>query len=334
MADPRVLVVLLNYRTAEMTARAADTAVRAMTGMAAEMVIVDNDSRDGSFEALSAHVDQRRWAHVRVLQSGHNGGYGAGNNFGMRAGLSDGSAPEYYYLLNSDAFPEERAIALLRDYLEANRAVGFAGSHIFGEDGETHITAFRFPSALGELEGAARTGPITRLLGRYRVPLDEMPKAPGPVDWLAGASLMMRRSALEAVGLFDETFFLYFEETDLCRRAAKAGWPTHYVPESRVMHIGSGSTGMKTWARIPQFWLDSRTHYFAKNHGWLGAVIATKAHVLGGLIWRLRRVLTGKAQADPDHFLRDLITHDMRVLWPWAGKPARITTLTPIGRDT
>ncbi len=69
---------------------------------------------------------------------------------------------------------------------------------------------------------------------------------------------------------------------------------------------------MKTWARMPQFWFNSRHHYFRKNHGWLYGILATKAHVIGGLLWRLRRVVQGKPKADPEQFLRDLMWHDLR----------------------
>ena len=99
------------------------------------------------------------------------------------------------------------------------------------------------------------------MLADHVVPLP-VPDQSGAVDWLAGASMMMRAEVLEQIGLFDEEYFLYFEETDLCRRAALAGWPTHYVVESRVTHIGSVSTGMKVWDRIPEYWLDSRCFRF------------------------------------------------------------------------
>lgn len=313
---PRLLTVLLNYRTAAMTLQAAEAALRAMEGIAGELVIVDNDSGDGSFERLSEEAAARGWTggnRVRVIQSGRNGGFGAGNNAGIRAGLSDGTAPDYVYILNSDAFPAPDAIRLLLDALEADPKAGFAGSYIHGTDGQPHVTAFRFPSILSELEGAARLGPITRLLGDHTVPLG-IPQATRRVDWLAGASLMMRRRVLDEIGLFDETFFLYFEETDLCRRAARAGWPTLYVRESHVAHVGSASTGMKKWERIPGFWLESRWHYFAKSHGRPYAAVATLAHLAGGTLWRLRRLVQGKPRIDPPHFLRDLLAHDLRAL--------------------
>ena len=308
-----VLCVILNWRSAEMTFRAVQAAHEAMQGIPGAINVVDNDSGDGSFEQLSQAVAARDWGavSVRVMQAGRNGGFGAGNNFGIRAGMPQGHPPaDYVYIQNSDAFPEPDAIRALLDHLETHPATGFAGSFIFGEDGTPHRTAFRFPSVAGEFEAALRFGPVSRWLSDHIVAMD-IPVATTRVDWLAGASVMMRASVLERIGLFDETFFLYFEETDLCLRAARAGWPTDYVPASRVMHIGSASTGMKEWSRIPRFWLDSRRHFFVKNHGRAGFAAATAAHVAGGLLWRLRLVFQRKDRGDPPHFLRDLIRHSL-----------------------
>lgn len=303
-----VLCVILNWRTADMTRRATEAALAAMEGIEGAITVVDNDSGDGSFEALSeAFAGHPR---VRVLQSGRNGGYGAGNNHGIRAGLPDGSAPDYVYILNSDAFPAPDAIRILRDHLDSHPETGFAGSLIHGPDDEPHHSAFRFPSALGELEAAARTGPVTKLLKRWVV-APPLPEATHRVDWLAGASVMMRRTLLDRIGLFDETFFLYYEETDLCRQAARAGWPTVYVVESRVMHIGSVSTGMKDWQRVPDYWFRSRRHYFEKNHGRAYAWAATLAHLVGAGIYGLR-MLAGRKRHWPPYFLRDLLRHSLR----------------------
>ena len=321
---PRVLVISLNYRTAEMTLRSAQAALRALQGLEAELVIVDNASGDGSYEKMKAALAAEDWARgapIRLIGSDHNGGFGAGNNIGIHAGWSDGSRPDYVYLLNSDAFPAPDAIRALVAHLEAHPEAGLAGSYLHGEDGEAHMTAFRFPSIASEFEGAARFGPVSRLLRRKAVPVP-VPAGTQRVDWLAGASLMMRQAVLAEIGLFDETFFLYFEETDLCHRAARAGYQTHYVRGSEVMHIGSVSTGMKRWTRIPTFWLDSRWHYFSKTHGRGYAGLATLSHACGGLLWRLRRVIQRKPAADPAHFLRDLISHDLRALFRPAARRA------------
>lgn len=326
---PSVLTVILNWRTPDMTLDAAKAALVAMEGIAGAVTIVDNDSGDGSFERMTAEVARRGWGRVRVLQSGRNGGFGAGNNFGIRAGLPGGAAPDYCYVLNSDAFPAPGAIRALLDRMEADPGIGIAGSYIHGPEGDVHPTAFRFPSVLSEFEGSVRFGPVSRLLARHVVPMP-VPERTVTVDWLAGASMLLRRAMLDRIGGFDETFFLYYEETELCRRAARAGWRTVYVRESEVAHIGSVSTGMKTWARIPGFWLDSRLYYFTRVHGVGSALAATVLRLVGGAIWRLRCLLERRDPVDPPHFLRDLFRHYLThaaTAWraarskPWPGPP-------------
>lgn len=318
MTNPTLLTVILNYQTPELTLKATKAALREMDGVSGEIVIVDNDSQDGSFELIAKALIENGWDRdnmVRVLQSGHNGGFGAGNNVAIRAGLSNGKHPDFIYILNSDAWPEPGAIRVLHDYLRTNPKTGMAGSHVQGEDAAPHRTAFRFPSIASEFEAAVRTGIFSRLLKNSIVALP-VPKANTKVDWVAGASLMMRRKMLDEIGLFDEAFFLYFEETDLCRRAANAGWSTVYVPESAVVHIGSASTGMKTWSRTPTYWFDSRLRYFNKNHGVFYTVLATLARISGLLIWQLRRLVSDKPQSDPDNFLLDLIVHSAKEIIP------------------
>jgi N-acetylglucosaminyl-diphospho-decaprenol L-rhamnosyltransferase len=313
-AGATVLTVVLNYRTSELTLKAVEAALCEMDGLAGAITVVDNDSGDGSFETLTRAVQERGWTRVRVMQSGRNGGYGAGNNFGIRHGLPDGAAPDYVYILNSDAFPQSGSIRLLLDYLQANPQVGFAGSRLHGEDGVYHQTAFRFPTAFSEFETAACTGPISRLLKRYTVALPE-PREAQTVDWMAGASLMVRKRMLDEVGLFDEAFFLYFEETDLCLRARRVGWDSVYLPQSRVMHIGSVSTGMKTWKRMPYFWFDSRLRYFVKNHGVVYAAVATLAYTAGAMVSKVRSLTGNKRHGPADHFLSDLLRHAVRCAW-------------------
>ena len=310
--SPSVLTVILNWRTAEMTLRSVEAAEVAMQGITGGIVVVDNDSGDGSFERMSAALKDR--PRIRVVQSGRNGGFGAGNNVGIRLGLPGGVRPDYIYLLNSDAFPAPDAIRLLLDYLERHPKVGLAGSYIHGPEGDPHTTCFRFPSAASEFETAARTGPISRLLAKRTVWMD-LPETSGPVDWLAGASLMIREAVVRSIGSFDEAFFLYFEETDLCRRAAEAGWPTHFVRESRVEHIGSVSTGMKDWARVPGYWFDSRWLYYRKAGGTGRAIGATLAYLAGAMILQTRRVVQRGVTGGPPHFLRDLTGHALRQLF-------------------
>lgn len=310
----RLLCIILNYRTAEMTLRAAEALLADIAELDAELVIVDNASGDGSLARIEQAVAANGWAkngRVRVIGSPENGGFGAGNNIGIQAGMSDGSAPDFVYLLNSDAFPDRGCVAALLDHFAHHPNAGIAGSHVRGEDGIDHCTAFRFPSILGEFEGAARLGFITRALKNAVVPMG-VPQTATRLDWTAGASMMLRCDMLYEIGGFDETFFLYFEETDLCLRAARAGWETWYIPESRVVHIGSVSTGMKTKSRMPGYWFDSRRYYFTKNHGAIYGTLALAARTTGGALHQLRSKLSGRPSQDPPRFLRDLMAHALR----------------------
>ena len=333
MTDPAILTIVLNFRTPDLTLKAADAALRAMEGLRGEVLIVDNGSGDGSFGAMERAAKARGWTsggRLRVVESGRNGGFGAGVNFGIRCGLSTGVAPDFYYLLNSDAVPETGAIGHLRDFLLEHPRAGIAGSFVQGVDGTPHQTAFRFPTVAGEFEGAAHTGVITRLLAQSVVTMP-IPDHACPVDWTAGVSLMLRREMLDRIGGFDETFFLYFEETDLCLRAARAGWETHYLPSSRAAHVGSASTGAQKWGRTPTYWFDSRLYYFVKNHGAFYAGMATLAWVTGGILWKTRQLLTGKPDRNPKGFMTDMIAHDLRALFRRSAPPTHLAN--PLAED-
>jgi N-acetylglucosaminyl-diphospho-decaprenol L-rhamnosyltransferase len=304
----KLLCVVLNYKTADMTIGAVRAALRELEPFPdARIDVVDNDSGDGSFDKLSAEFAGH--PRVTVLETGHNGGFGYGNNYALRRALAAADPPEYLYILNSDAFPDRGAIRELVEYLDAHPEVGIAGSYIHGERGDPHVTAFRFFSLASELEGTMKLGVITKVLGHHAVPIG-IPERTGEVDWLAGASMMMRRTMLEEVGLFDETFFLYFEETDLCRRAKLAGWSTVYVKESSVMHIGSVTTGMQDQSRrMPRYWFDSRRHYYLKNHGAPYLLAADVIHATASALNRVRDKIQRRPESRP-HFVRDFLKYN------------------------
>lgn len=309
----KLLVVILNYKTPEMTLDALKASYAAIEEIPdARIDIVDNDSRDGSFEKIALGVSQGGYpeARVRVLASPRNGGFGAGNNFAMRAALDSADPPEFIYIQNSDAFPELDAITTLLKFLETRPEVGIAGSRIAGTDGEPHVSAFRFPSLASELERGLALGVVTKLLEPYTVPIIPRPSHTRQVDWLAGASMMVRAEVLRQIGLFDETFFLYFEETDLCRRARLAGWTTWYVVESRCAHVGSASTGMRKWKRTPTYWFDSRKHYFEKNHGKRYFQVTNAVYLGAYSLFKARAAVQGKEDSNPPRFYEDFVRYN------------------------
>ncbi len=313
-----VLVVVVNYRTARLSVdclRSLSGELRGLPGLRA--VVVDNDSSDGSYEVITAEIAARGFSDWACCVPGpRNGGYAFGNNLALRAALASPHAPPFFLLLNPDCQVRAGSVNALRDFLERHPRVGIAGSCLENPDGSLWSTAFRFPTVLGELEGGARLGLLTRLLKRWEVPV-RMTERAEQVDWLPGASMMVRRAVFERVGLMDDGFFLYYEETDFCLRANRAGFSCWYVPESRVMHIAGQSTGVTDRTgpvkRRPQYVFDSRHRYFVKNHGPAYAVLADLAWILGLASFRLRRRIQRKPDSDPPALLYDSFRNN--ALW-------------------
>ena len=307
----RILIATVNYKTPDLTIDSYRSAVPHLKD--GRIIIVDNDSGDGSAEKIATAIKADGVGDtVELIASGHNGGFGYGNNLAIRKGLGEQPPYDYFYLLNSDAFVQDGTLERLVEFLERRPEAGIVGSAVFGVDGRPHRTAFRFPTAAGELEGTLRLGVVSRLLKSYIV-APSLPTVATAVDWLAGCSMMIRRQVLEEVGLFDETFFLYFEETDLCKRARDQGWLTYYIPESRVAHVGSASTGIQdNDRRRPMYWFDSRAHYFKKNHGREYLWAANAAWLFGQSLWSVRRKVQGKPKADPPQVMKDFVRHMVR----------------------
>jgi len=301
--------ILINYKTPDMTLESLEAFMKEMGDRPGVFVtLVDNASGDDSVEKMSQEILRRGWGdRVSLVESERNGGFAYGVNVGIEERPPFGR-PDFIYLLNSDAFPGPKAVDVLLDFLIGNPEIGIAGSYIHGPEGDPHVTAFRFPSVWSEFESAMKLGLLSRLLSRRRVSIEPMPTESTRVDWLAGASMLIRSEVLEEVGPFDEGFFLYYEETDFCRRALNAGWETWYLPQSRVAHIGSVSTGMKDLdRRMPQYWFDSRAHYFRKNHGvgYLG--LTNLVWVIGFSIFRIRSVVQRKSDQVRPGLLKDFI---------------------------
>lgn len=308
----RILVVVLNYRTPDLTLvclRSIATQVAELPNL--RVVVTDNASGDGSVEKISRAIEDEhmaRWAEVMPLPS--NGGYAYGNNAAVRRALASNEPPEYVLLLNPDTVLRPNAIQALVSFMRAHPDAGIAGSRLEDPDGTPQVSAFNFPSAWSELDRGLRLGVIARLIE------DKLVRRPIPdqackVDWVAGASMLVRRAVFDHVGLIDEAYFLYFEEVDFLLRAKRAGFDTYYVPDSRVVHYVGASTGVsderKMAKRVPDYWFDSRRRYFLKNHGPVGAAAADVAWLLGYSLHSLRQRVFPKDANDPPHVLKDFV---------------------------
>jgi len=312
-----IAVIIVTYRTAQLTIEALRSVAdeRAIPGMRIRVVVVDNASEDLPIiaEAVAAN-DWSSW--VTLIASPRNGGYGYGNNLGIAQAWRDGP-PDYVHLLNPDTQLRPGAIATLVRFLESRPDVGIAGGSFETRDGHDWPIAFRFPSLWSEIDAGLAFGPVTRLLQRWVV-ARPMSKTTQPTDWICGASMLIRPAVFAAIGGFDENYFLYFEETDFCNRARKAGFPTWYVPESCVMHVGGQSTAVTSpdagSRRRPPYWFASRRRYFAVTFGVWQAMLIDVVALLASTLGFLKRLLLGRRRTAVSHYTRDLLRYS--VLWP------------------
>jgi len=317
---PEVLIVIVNYKTASL----AIDCLRSIAGQAGasprlRVAVVDNASGDGSVEKLRAAISAHGWGGwVEVTPSDRNGGFAAGNNLVLAREMArpKDERPDYFLLLNPDTVVYPDSIPTLVGFMEEHPRVGIAGSRIEDAHGRSAGSARRFPSPLGELESMARLGPVTRMLRRHVIPIADA-GTPIACDWVSGAAMILRSDMFETVDLFDEGYFLYYEETDLCRRAVSAGWQVWFVPGSRVVHHEGASTGIRNWKRRrPRYWYESRRRFFVKTYGAWGWFLTDCCWAAGRLCWTVQKLSGWVAcrDEDPRGYAADLLGGDWRAM--------------------
>jgi N-acetylglucosaminyl-diphospho-decaprenol L-rhamnosyltransferase len=312
----RLWVVIVNYRTASLTLDClASLLSEHQRGTQMRVVVVDNASGDDSLAVLHeglTELQHPNWIEVKAMP--RNGGFAYGNNAVLQQVVGAPHPPDYILLLNPDAALREGAIAPLIQFLDEHPKVGLVGSRLEDPDGTPQTSAFRFPSIWNELDRGLRWGVISRLIQHRSLDLPIVME-PCLSDWVAGASLMIRREVLTSAGLFDENYFLYFEEVDFCHRAQQAGWECWYIPESRVVHLVGQSTGVtdtrRSPQRMPQYWFESRRRYFLKFHGVVYTAMADLLWATGFALWRVRRWIFRKPDPDPPYFLWDFLRNSI-----------------------
>lgn len=263
-------VSVVSFRTPELLRQclAALAAERVLLDL--EVTVVDNASGDDSVELASSE-----FAWVTVIANARNVGFGAAHNQVLRQARG-----RYWLVLNSDAAPEPGALRTLVDAMDADPSLGAAGPMLRYPTGEVQSSRRRFPTLATlflESTQLQRFWPHNAVLDRYYVQ-DRPDEAAQDVDWLVGACLCVRAAAVRQVGLFDERFFMYSEEIDLCRRLRAAGWRIRYVPQAAVTHLEGGSSRADLAARDQRFQA-SKLAYAAKWHG-RGAALALRAYLV------------------------------------------------------
>ena len=293
----------------------------------AEILVVDNASTDGSPQMV-----EQQFPTVRLLRSEINLGFGGANNLALLA-----SRGQTLLLLNSDAFLEQPVLAPLLDLLLADPTIGILGIAQRSRDGSCQPSARRFHTLWRDaciMTGLAERFPSSSLWGRLFGGLDRRWAAstqPVDVEWIPGAFMLIRRSLLEQIGLFDERFFLYLEEVDLCHRAVSSGWRVVYRPEFSVLHLGGESaTSINAALDAPPshqvvLWrMRSTLLYYRK---WLGSQ-AWGAAALELALYRLRW-LRNRWSRQPARKLRARHALQLHALMAQAWKQTRGGRISP-----
>lgn len=311
----RLAVITVNYGTPRLTMACLESLELARSSFEdLTLVIVDGGSTDDSVEIIGQNIRDG----VELLPLAVNGGFAFANNRAMMMLASRGELPDYIALINPDTRVTPGALEVLAEALDRELGAGAVGALLIHDDGRPQASAFHFPTLLGEFCRGARTGAISRLF-RHESATIEATKA-CQVPWVTGAAVMFRTSALQSTGLFDEGFFLYFEETELMWRMSKAGWQIWHEPAAKVFHAGGAATkirdpetGRALPKRIPRYWYESRRRYFALVGGPLFAFAAGLAWLGGHGFWKLRCFIFRKPADGPFYQGRDLAAFG---LWP------------------
>ena len=259
---PDLTISIVNAGSREVLLECLDSVHGSMRGdLVLEVIVLDNASEDGSVQAV-----RERFPDIRVIAQEFRAGFGANHNRVLR----ESSGP-YILLLNPDTASRDWRFDRMLAEMNHHPHVAALGPRLVYPDGGPQASAWRFPTPARCLLGLVTGGRVDNA--------QSTGDRPRRVDWLMGSALLLRREALDEVGLFDESFFLYFEEVDLCLRLHRAGWEMLYFPEITVVHHKGERSGYVPERRINEWWRGQH-HYWRKHHSSVGARVAALA--IGG----------------------------------------------------
>lgn len=309
----RLAIIIVNWNTCRMLRDCLASVFNNLGELAAEVVVVDNGSRDGSAEMV-----QRDFPAVCLIRNAQNAGFAAANNQGLRrVGAS------YVLLLNSDTIVYGDVLLKSVQFMDDHDDVGAMGCRVLNADGSMQPTCSRFPSVLNLLlltTGLSRL-PWPAFFDRYQMRRWQR-RDERDVEVISGCYLLVRNAAVCDVGLLDEQFFFFGEETDWCRRIAKAGWRLTFAPVGEITHFGGGSTTNLNAKR--DMMLSSATVLLHLKH--LGRASAAAVwtiilafHISRAAYWALRSLTDRDLDSAKrrDHFVS--LVRDFHLIWPVRG---------------
>jgi len=281
-----VRVVIVCYKAVDLTLACLESLEGEWAGLPGLSVVVcENGTGPEAVAALRRAIDDHGWAdRVALWPLESNRGFSGGNNAVLRRALCEPEPPDFFLLLNADTVVRPGAIAALLDAAALEPDAAVLSPRLEWPDGGGQVSGFRFFSPLSGLGDAAHTGAITRVLRRFDVPLGVLDE-PADVAWTSFACALIRGEAMREVGVLDDGYFLYYDDTDYCRRVWRAGWRVRHHPAARVVHLRGRSNPVKADTaarrRPPRYLYASRARFLAKSYGLAGLWLANAAWHLG-----------------------------------------------------
>jgi hypothetical protein len=310
----KLLVIVVSYRVTDLTIdclRSLSAEIGRVPG--ARVAVCENGTGGDAEARLRQAIADNGWGAWCELTAIHpNRGFTGGNNVIIRQAMASADPPEYFLLLNADTIVHPHALDSLVEFMDRNSKVGIAGSRLESPDGQVQASPFRFFSIASEFDRGLRLGVVSRLLARWS-PCPPNPGRQCEAEWVSGASMIIRRQVVERIGPLDEDLYTYFDDIDYCWNARKAGWPTWYVPESRITHLEGASTGITTKIvkRRPAYWFQARRRFYLRNYGAIYTALADAAFITGFALWRVRRWVQRKPDTDPPGMLGDAVRNSV-----------------------
>lgn len=257
-------VVIVNWNTKDLLVPCLDSLSAQKSAYKIEVIVVDNASDDGSAEIVN-----EKYPHVILIRNATNLGFGIANNTGMKQ-----SRGRYICLLNSDVRVMPDCLQSLVNFMEQNKSIGISSPLTLSPDMNIQDTCRKLPTFwnnICDLLYLDKLFPNSDVLsGEHMMFFDH--RSIRKVEGLAGCCLMIRKAALDQVGLFDEQFFIYFEETDLCKRFGQVGWDIVFFPDASIVHH-HGASAAKDPLRFSGEQIKSQVKYWKKHHGKISVTI-------------------------------------------------------------
>jgi GT2 family glycosyltransferase len=245
-------IIIVNWNTRDLLADCLESIAANAPTYSYEIIVVDNASADDSVAMIKA-----RFPHIALIENSGNPGFAQANNQAINR-----SSGRYILLLNPDTVVLPDALDNLIAFMDRHPHAGAAGSRLFSADGSLQASCYPYPTLFRELWRLFHMDAIHPIaeydMGRWSV------DAPREVEAIQGSCFMLRREALDQVGLLDENFFMYSEEVDLCLRIRQGGWPLYWVPQSRVIHYGGQSSKLVADEMFLQLYR-GKVQYFRKH---------------------------------------------------------------------